>query len=143
MKTHRQNLALLLVPPLLALAGCKGPEWLQKGVHDGVELSYRWNHPAGKPTELLLRMHNPTSEDRAIDLAIDLYYQGRTVETLSADTCIRAGQTMTGKLNGIYFIPERVTTEQIKSGDAKAEVTRTQARPVARCPARGQTMENE
>lgn len=137
MMDRRQCLPLLLAFTLMFPAGCKGPEWMQKGIHDGVEVSYRWNHPAGKPTELLLRLHNPTPEDRAIDLAIDLYYQGRTVETLSTDTCIRAGQTMTGKLNGIYFIPERVTTEQIKSGDAKAEVTRTQARAVEGCPSRG------
>jgi hypothetical protein len=32
---------------------------------------------------------------------------------------------MNGKLNGIYFIPTRLTTEQIKSGDATAELTRS------------------
>jgi len=32
---------------------------------------------------------------------------------------------MNGKLNGIYFVPTRLSTEQIKSGDAEAELTRT------------------
>ena len=64
---------------------------------------------------------------------IDLYYQGRTVETLHADTCIRTGQTLNGKFNGIYFIPERLTTGQIKSGDGAVEITRTTIAPSA-CP---------
>ncbi|MBK6371646.1 MAG: hypothetical protein IPF64_18025 [Flavobacteriales bacterium] len=41
---------------------------------------------------------------------------------MELDTCIRAGRTMNGKLNGVYFIPTRLTTEQIKSGDAVAEM---------------------
>ena len=70
-------------------------------------------------------MTNTTAEDKQVDLVIDLTYQGRTVETLRADSCLRVGQTMNGKLNGIYFIPEQLTTEQIKSGDATAELTNT------------------
>jgi len=118
----RNLIAIALLLPLSALAQGK---YIHKGERDGVEMAYRWNHPAGKPSELLLRLKNTTQEDRHIELAIDLYYQGRTVEVLGSDTCIRAGQTMTGKLNGVYFIPEQLTTEQIKSGDAEAELTRT------------------
>ena len=112
------------IPALLAFlasAGCAPPQYLQKGVQDGVQLAYRWNHPPGKPSELLLKLVNTKS----VDLIIDLSYQGLTVETMELDTCIRAGRTMNGKLNGVYFIPTRLTTEQIKSGDAVAEMTRT------------------
>lgn len=109
-----------------ALIGCSTPQYLHKGVHDGVELAYRWNHPARKPSELLVRMKNTTDADREVHLTIDLYYQGRTVETLTADTCIKAGRTMNGKLNGLYFVPAQLTSEQIKSGDAVAEMTRTE-----------------
>lgn len=115
-----------LMPLLLvALCGCAPTKYIQKGTFDGVEVSYRWNHPKGKPSEILLKMTNTTAEDKQVDLAIDLSYQGRTVETLRTDTCIRVGQTMNGKLNGVYFIPEQLTTEQIKSGDAAAELTNT------------------
>ena len=98
-----------------------------------MELAYRWNHPPGKPSELLLKMVNTTTEDKRVALVIDLYYQGRTVESLEADTCLKAGQTMNGKLNGIYFIPIAMTTEQIKTGDATAELTRTMIEPGS-CP---------
>lgn len=118
----KNSLSLLI----LMCVGCTTPQYLHKGVHDGVELAYRWNHPMGKPSELLVRMKNTSGTDREVHLAIDLYYQGRTVETLTADTCIKAGRTMDGKLNGIYFVPAQLTTEQIKSGDATAEMTRTE-----------------
>ncbi len=116
------------IPALLAFlasAGCAPPQYLQKGVQDGVQLAYRWNHTPGKPSELLLKLVNTTNQDKSVDLIIDLSYQGLTVETMELDTCIRAGRTMNGKLNGVYFIPTRLTTEQIKSGDAVAEMTRT------------------
>lgn len=113
------------VPLLLLAFACTPMQYVHKGVQDGVELAYRWNHPVGKPSELLLKLVNTTTEDKEVDLVIDLFYQGRTVESFSADTCIKAGQTMNGKLNGIYFIPSTLTTEQIKSGDATAEMTRT------------------
>lgn len=121
---------LLLVTPLAALAQGK---YISKGERDGVELAYRWHHPMGKPSELHLRLKNNAAEDRSISLEIDLSYQGLTVETLSADTCIKAGRTMTGKLNGIYFVPTRLTTDQLKSGDAEAEFTRTEVTP-GECP---------
>jgi hypothetical protein len=122
-------------PLLLALLlmGCASKSWLYKGVTDGVDISYRWNHPAGKPSELLLRLENKSTEDKAVSLVLDLFYQGRTLETLMADTCIRVGQTLNGKVNGIYFIPERVTTEQIKDGGTAVELTNTSITPAV-CP---------
>lgn len=114
---------LLLVTPLAAMAQGK---YITKGERNGVELAYRWNHPLGRPSELHLRLKNNTAEDKSLSLEIDLSYQGLTVETLSADTCIKAGRTMTGKLNGIYFVPTRLTTDQLKSGDTEAEFTRTE-----------------
>jgi len=118
-----RRLALLLT--LLMLAAALHAQFVQKGTVEGVEIAYRWNHPIGKPSELLLKLKNTATEDKQLELVIDLYYQGLTVESLEADTCIKAGQTMNGKLNGIYFVPTRLSTEQIKSGDAEAELTRT------------------
>lgn len=122
--------ALLLV---LAFAGCAPTQFIQKGTHNGVEVAYRWNHPPGGPSELLLRLKNTAADDRNVNVVLDLHYQGRTMETLEADTCIKAGQTLNGKLNGIYFIPERLTTAQIKDGSADVEMTRTLIEP-ATCP---------
>lgn len=110
---------------LILLTACTAPQYVYKGVQEGVELNYRWSHPTGKPSELLVKMKNTTTEDRSVSLVIDLAYQGLTVETLEIDTCIHAGHTMNGRLNGVYFVPTRLTTEQIKSGDATADLTRS------------------
>lgn len=110
---------------ILLLVSCAMPQYVSKGTQNGVEIAYRWNHPVGKPSELWLRLKNTTEQDKHLNLGIDLYYQGRTVEMFEADTCLRAGQLLNGKLNGIYFVPERVTTAQIKDGSAEVETTRT------------------
>ncbi|MBK9513326.1 MAG: hypothetical protein IPO05_06770 [Flavobacteriales bacterium] len=127
------NLVRIVSPLLVLVALSANGQYVEKGIQDGIAVAYRWKHSIGAPSQLLLRMENTTTEDKHVDLVIDLYYQGLTVETLRADTCIRAGQVLNGKVNGIYFIPERLTTEQIKSGDALAEWTNTTIEP-AICP---------
>ena len=124
---------LLPIALVTLTMACASKEWMYKGMHDGVDVSYRWSHPTGRPSELLLRLENTTAEDRQARVVIDLYYQGLTVETFTADTCIKAGQTLNRRMNGIYFIPARLTTEQIRSGDAKAEMTRSTIQAGA-CP---------
>jgi hypothetical protein len=57
--------------PLLAFAAlmaCAPAPWAYKGMHDGVDISYRWRHATGKPSELHLRLENTTSEDRSVSL---------------------------------------------------------------------------
>lgn len=122
----------LLLPLLLLAAGCTPTQYLHKGTYDGIDVSYRWNHPTGKPSELLLRLENTTDNALRIDLEIDLTFQGRTVETFNADTCMRAGQVLNGKLNGIYFIPQQVTTEQIRTGGTDLGLGRTTVTPCDR-----------
>ncbi|MEO8588036.1 MAG: hypothetical protein ABI432_01605 [Flavobacteriales bacterium] len=121
------------ISALVLLVACAPAKFIEKGIHDGVEVAYRWNHPVDKPSELLLRLKNTTAGDKHLDLVLDLSYQGLTVESFEADTCIRAGQTMNGKLNGIYFVPQRLTTAQIKDGGADLDMTRTLIEP-ATCP---------
>ena len=118
---------------LVLSTSCASIQYLEKGTHDGVEVAYRWNHPLGKPSELLLRLKNVAAEDKHVNVVMDLYYQGRTVESFEADTCIRVGQTLSGKLNGIYFTPQRLTTAQIKDGSGEVEMTRTLIEPSV-CP---------
>lgn len=118
----------------LMLAGCAAPSFVQKGVHEGLDIAYRWNHPAGKPPELLLKLSNTTSMDRTLHLDLGLYYQGRMVETFTADTCIRAGQTLNGKLNGFYFTPTSLSPEQASSDDTQLEIAALKVEEQFACP---------
>ncbi len=120
-----------LLPFILSIFfGCSAPKTIHKAVHDGIEIAYHWDHDENEPSELVMRMDNKTLEDRRISLVIDIYLNGKTVETLQADTCIRLGQSLNGKLNGIYFVPENVSPAQIKSGEVQIEMTRTFVEPL-------------
>ena len=117
----------------LILMGCAPKSWLHQSVQNGVEVNYRWNHPKTGGSELLLVMRNTTAVDRSIALGIDLYLQGLTVETMVADTCIGGGRTLNAKVNGIYFVPEKVSTEQIKSGAVQVELTQVEVEATETC----------
>lgn len=114
-----------LILAAIALGAAGHGQFVDKGTIDSVQVAYRWAFPKGQP-ELLLRLRNTASMDRQAALTIDLFYQGRTIETFEADTCIRASQALTGKLNGIYFRPKRITAAQVKDGSAEVDVTRTE-----------------
>ena len=97
-------------------------------------MSYRWNSKPGKPTELLLKVVNAGDSAQQVHMGLDLYYQGFTVEQFSADTCIPAGRTFNGKLNGIYFIPHQLTPEQAASPDTKVALTEFTTARTGSCP---------
>lgn len=126
------------IPTLLLMAllmsACAMPQYIQGGEKDGVAVSYRWNHPAKGPSELLLKIANPGPSAQHVQIVLDLAHQGRTVETLSADTCIPAGRTFNGKLNGIYFIPEHLTSEQAASPETHVTVSLLEASRTTKCP---------
>ena len=88
----------------------------------------------GKPSELLLKMVNGSDSARSVHVGLDLYSEGMTVERFSADTCMRAGRTLNGKLNGFYFIPTSITPEQAAGPDVKVELTELSVTPVVECP---------
>ncbi|HRN36484.1 MAG TPA: hypothetical protein PLV70_06480 [Flavobacteriales bacterium] len=128
----KKLLFLLLAVP--AAAGCKAPAFVQAGEADGVSVAWRWNHRPGKPSELLLKIVNTSSAARQLDVALDLSFQGFTVEQFTADTCIAAGRTYNGKLNGIYFIPHELTAEQAASPDCRVTLGKFNVQEKASCP---------
>src|SRR5690348_12961801 len=95
-----------LAPTLLVIAAaCATQHYVQAGQKDGVAVSYRWDHPEGKPSALLLRIVNGSDERRHVHAEIDLYHQGRTVEQFEADTVVAPHRTLSGRFNGFYFEP--------------------------------------
>lgn len=109
----------------LCMPFCAAAQFIEKGTLDGVQMAYRWKHPVGKPSELHLRLKNVAEADRRVSIGIDLYYQGRTIESFEADTCMQPGTVLHGRINGFYFIPQRLNAQQIKDGGADVEMTRT------------------
>jgi hypothetical protein len=130
----RIMMKLILLAVVVILAGCTPTQFIQAGQQNGVAVSYRWNSKPGKPTELLLKIVNTGDSAQQLHLGLDLYYQGFTVEQFSADTCIPAGRTFNGKLNGIYFIPKHLTPAQAASPGSKVDLTEFTAEPSITCP---------
>lgn len=128
-----RKILVLLLATLIGSA-CKMPQFIQGGEKDGVAISYRWNHPANKPSELLLKITNSSTSAQEVRIELDLSYQAFTVEELTADTCIPAGRTFNGKLNGVYFIPRRLTPEQAASPDTRVQVSLFEVAPTEACP---------
>jgi hypothetical protein len=104
---------------------CAHAQLVEKGRINGVDVAYRWRHPTGKPSELLIRLENTEAHDQRVALHVDLIYQGLTVEIFEADTCIRAGAILNGRVNGIFFRPQRLTPEQLRSDDVQVDLTNT------------------
>jgi len=125
---------ILLLFAVATAAGCKAPQFIQAGEKDGVSVDYRWNINAAKPPELLLKIANKSDSAQHLHLELDLSYQAFTVEELTADTCIPAGRTFNGKLNGIYFIPKALTSAQAASPDCKVQVNGFTTENAAHCP---------
>lgn len=123
-----------LLLSLLTISACAEAQMVQKGRINGIDLSYRWRHPAGKPSELLMRMENVELTDRRVTLQVDVSYQGRTVELFQADTCISAGAVLNGRVNGVYFRTGQLTRAQIESGDVEVDVTSTSVEETTNCP---------
>lgn len=119
---------------VLAFAACKSPRFTMAGERDGVAVSYRWNHPPGKPGELLLKLSNQSSVAQQVQVSLDLSFQAFTVEQFTADTCIPAGRTFNGKLNGIYFIPRELTPEQAASPYTRVQLATFHVTALDQCP---------
>ena len=118
----RTSIALPLF--LLLAPSAAAQKFTSKGQVEGIAIGYRWSHSVGRPSELLLRLENTTTDDRQLSLELALSHQGFTVETMHADTCMEAGATLVGKMNGFWFRPSELTTAQIKSGAVDVEITR-------------------
>lgn len=99
-----------------AIQAQKGYSQYQKV--NGLEISTKWGQAKDadgvKKDALLLKVEN--TEDKAVTLAMDmnLYYEGMLRESGRIEgECIPGLKSRVGKLNGIYFVPENFTSEQL------------------------------
>lgn len=99
-----------------AMQAQKGYSQYQKV--NGLEISTKWGQAKDadgvKKDALLLKVEN--TEDKAVTLAMDmnLYYEGMLRESGRIEgECIPGLKSRVGKLNGIYFVPENFTSEQL------------------------------
>jgi len=99
-------------------------EYIRK---DGLKISTKWskakNEEGEKKPALLFAIENVNEYDVEYSFEILFYYEGLLKENGAIEAeCLQGMKSQIGKLNGIYFIPEKFTTQQLKSSDFNFEI---------------------
>lgn len=116
--------ALLLAFCLLFAMSCSAQKrgYTALGEQDSVLVGYRLNVRKEKPTEIWLRIENASKVRRHVYAQLVLQHEGVIVETFEADSLLAPGHTLTGKLNGFYFISQTLTSEQLQDPATSIEL---------------------
>jgi len=105
---------------------------------NGLEISTKWGmakDEAGvKKDALLLKVENTTKSALSLAFDINLYYEGILRESGRIEgECIPGLKSRVGKLNGIYFIPENFTSEQLRRGQFNFTLDGIEAEKIESC----------
>ncbi|MFT6998033.1 MAG: hypothetical protein ACJAQ4_001792 [Cryomorphaceae bacterium] len=105
---------------------------------NGLEISTKWGQAKDadgvKKDALLLKVEN--TADQAVTLAMDinLYYEGMLRESGRIEgECIPGLKSRVGKLNGIYFVPENFTSEQLTNSNFNFTLDEIEVEEVDEC----------
>lgn len=105
---------------------------------EGVTFGYKWaeakNEEGEKVPALLLEVRNENAHDILYNLSVDFYYEGILRESGPLESCVPAGRTRKGKLNGVYLLSENFTSEQIEGSDFKLELNDIEVEMTEKCP---------
>ncbi|TVR39538.1 MAG: hypothetical protein EA392_06225 [Cryomorphaceae bacterium] len=121
---------------ILSAQGCNTGYEIYKKT-EGVTFGYKWaearNEAGERVPAILLMVRN--ENEHAIDykLSVDFYYEGLLRETGELDYCVPAKRTRKGKLNGVYLISDKFTSDQIKSSDFKVELNGIEVAKIESC----------
>ncbi|MCH2215622.1 MAG: hypothetical protein MK086_10655 [Flavobacteriales bacterium] len=115
----------------------------QKGYNEyqkvnGLEISTKWGlarDASGiRKDAILLKVQNTIKEALILSLDINLYYEGILRESgRIEDECIPGLKSRVGKLNGIYFMPENFTSEQLKNSHFSFSLDEIEVKMIEAC----------
>lgn len=105
---------------------------------DGLNVSTKWGKARDadgtKKPALLLAFENTNNYPVSYSFDILLYYEGILRENgRIEDVCLDGLKSNVGKLNGIYFIPEKFTEEQLKNSDFNFVLEEIQVEKIDQC----------
>ncbi len=136
--SHFRKILLFLLIGSSAISVNAQNKYTEKTGNDSLQIMYKWKFPEKKgveqPAELLLKVIN--KQDVPVALSFEVVYSMdlRTVATFVVDTCLKAKKTIYGKLNGLYFISEDLTNEQIRSDGFVWEINDLAVQEIEKCP---------
>lgn len=125
----------------LTLTGIQGYAqfgYTQYQIVDGLKVSTKWgkarDESGTRKPALLLAFENTNDFQVAYSFDILLYYEGILRENgRMEDLCLDALKSNVGKLNGIYFIPENFTEDQLKHTDFNFEIDNLEVDKIENC----------
>jgi hypothetical protein len=133
MKNIISAIALLTI-----LTSCSAQRYVQYQKVEGLEISTKWgtakNAEGEKKDALLLKVENTADQAVALSMDINLYYEGVLRESGRIEgECIPGLKSRVGKLNGIYFIPENFTSEQLQNSNFNFSLDEIEVEEVDGC----------
>lgn len=123
---------------LAATQGIAQKSYDQYSVTDSVRISTKWGTAKDadgiKKPALMIGIDNQNTHAVTAGMELLFYYEGMLRESGQIDpTCLPAGNRVYGKLNGIYFIPESFTPEQLKRDDFELQIESITVEEVKGC----------
>ena len=105
---------------------------------NGLQVSTKWgkakNESGDKKPALLLAFENTNEFPVAYSFDIMLYYEGMLRETGRIEGyCLDGLKSSVGKLNGIYFIPEKFTADQLSNSDFNFVIENIEVEQIDEC----------
>lgn len=105
---------------------------------DGLKISTKWSKAKDaqgtKKPALLIGIQNTNEYSVVYRYTINLFYEGMLRESgQMEEICIDGLKSRIGRLNGVYFIPEKFTPEQLKSTDFNFEIDDVEVERVDNC----------
>ena len=106
---------------------------------NGVEFDYKFGKARDEAGEkrpaLMMKIKNENEYPVSFGFSLDFYYEGVLRET-SGDLsyCLEANSTAMGKLNGVYFILEEFTPEQVERKDFDMQINSIDVGKIDNCP---------
>lgn len=103
-----------------------------------LKISTKWgkakDEDGVRKSALLLAFDNRNDFAVQYSFEVLLYYEGILKESARMeDLCLGALRSNMGRLNGIYFIPQNFTEEQIKNSDFNFELDILEVVPIEEC----------
>lgn len=135
----RASFYIMAIIILIGTTSCAAQfGYTQYSITDGLKISTKTgtakDEEGNKKPAILLRIENVNDYPVEFSYNIDLYYEGILRETGIIDgVCAKERQTMMGKLNGIYYIPEKFTEDQLSNSSFDLQINKIEVNKIEEC----------
>lgn len=124
----RNFLGLVFLLSIMAVSSDSSAQYTVYKEVDGVEFSTRWVkekwYKRKSPKVLSVRVANKNSYTVKYTLGIEIFQNGILIESSPENEySLKAGAKSTGRLDGVMFKPERLSSKDIEAGNFVMELS--------------------